>query len=155
MFLFQCPYHLSFLCFIWLFFSKKDLDNSLVNGFFCNIICCNKFYTSSLILWCDHLMRQVLFVPQAMRLRQADLWYRSSFDHSRSVATSPNSSLSSQHSSLAVEPAAQHGPSSLRCLKMSVYNPYGSCFIATFFKLHLERLCKHGGEKFKQTKYHV
>lgn len=73
-----------------------------------------------LLLICEDLMREVFSDPQAMSLQQADLWYPSSSDRSRSVETSRSSSPSSQHSSLAVEPAAQHGLSSLRYLTASV-----------------------------------
>lgn len=66
-----------------------------------------------------------------MRRRQVDLWYQSSFGRSRSVETSRNSSLSSQHSWLAVELGAQHGPSSLRYLTVSAYIPDGFGFICT------------------------
>lgn len=56
-----------------------------------------------------------------MRRRPVDLWYQSSFGRSRSVETSRNSSLSSQHSWLAVEPGAQRGRSSLRYLPLFDY----------------------------------
>lgn len=80
----------------------------------------------------------VLFVPQAMRLQQANLWYLSSFDRSRSVETSQSSSPSSQHSSLAAEAAAQPGRSSPRYLTASVHVPNGFCFSAHFsvYALH-------------------
>lgn len=71
------------------------------------------------LLYCD-VWSYVAFVPQAMRPQQADLWYRSSSDHSKSAETSPSSSLSSQHSSLAVEPAVQRGLYSLRYIIVSI-----------------------------------
>lgn len=87
-----------------------------------------------LFLRCEGLVNKVLFVPQAMRLQQADLWYRSSFDRSRSVETSQSSSLSSQHSLLAVEPAAQHGLSSLRYL-------FASQMASALLHMHLYFFC--------------
>ena len=130
-FLFLCPLSVS-LSLDW---TKREAQ--LINSIVIWLIKVNLN-----ILWCEDLMRDV-FVPQAMMLHQADLWYRSSFDRSRLVETSPSSSLSSQHSSLAVEPAARHRPSSLRYPLMSVCLPYGYYFIATFFKLHIVTISQY------------
>lgn len=83
---------------------------------------------------------KVPFASQAMRRRQADLWYPSSFGRSRSVETSRNSSLSSQHSWLAVELQAQHGRSSLRYRTLLASIPNALPFFA------LLRLQMYGNE---------
>ncbi len=96
-----------------------------------NELCCKESFIHKLdvysvvVLWGSDERSSVLFVPQAMRLQQANLWYLSSFDRCRSVETSRSSSLSSQHSSLAAELAAQRGLSSLRCRTIF-------CFTALF-----------------------
>lgn len=100
-----------------------------------SVFCSSVIWVTGLILvllCCDvKIWWENFFVPQAMKLQLADLWYLSSFVHSRSVETSRSSFLLSQHSSLAVESAAQQGLSSLRYLIVSF------CFTCVFALLHI------------------
>lgn len=82
-----------------------------------NEVPCRTLDSSAFVMWGSD--DQVLFISQAMRLQQANLWYPSSSGRSRPAETSRSSFLSSQHCSLAVELAVQRGHSCPRYLALS------------------------------------
>lgn len=108
-----------------------------------NEVPCRTLDSSAFVMWRSD--DQVLFISQAMRLQQANLWYPSSSGRSRPAETSRSSSLSSQHCSLAVELAVQRGlscpryltPSALERAKLFCF----FCFIARFSisRMHRQR----------------
>lgn len=103
-----------------------------------------------LFLRCEGLVNKVLFVPQAMRLQQADLWYRSSFDRSRSVETSQSSSLSSQHSLLESSPQPSPGfPLWGICLRPKWLQLYCTC-ICTLNDIYKQKWSVISSKVYKQ-----